>query len=208
MKHVNIDPLLFRKMHGRIDELKDFFDNSNGKALPAPIPIDRVRTKVASFYKKMNWIARFLEEHQDEVPEEMRINKDDLKLEFYIDRRAVARLMRICMRPDFSQMGVFFGLQAANGDPLKEGDKEFGTMTGIFMGLDEERNVLDCHFPLRTLESENDEHIDGEDTWPPPPPPPPPPGKKRKNGTVKSEPPKHYFSLSSKFNEIEDYFED
>jgi hypothetical protein len=174
----------------------------NGQPLPEPIPIDRIRKKVASFHEKMNWLADFLEKYKDEVPEEMRIKKEDLKLAFYIDRRAVARLMRICMRPDFTQLGVFFGLQAAGGDPLKEDSKEFGQFTGIFVGVNENLEMLDCHFAMRPLKSENDEHIEGEDTWPPPPPPPP-----GKNG-VKATALKNYFSLSTAFKEIREYFAD
>lgn len=179
----------------------------NGQPLPEPIPIDRIRKKVADFHEKMNWLADFLEKYKDEVPEEMRIKKEDLKLAFYIDRRAVARLMRICMRPDFTQMGVFFGLQAAGGDLLKEDSKEFGQLTGIFVGVNEELEMLDCHFPIRPLNSEGDEHIEGEDTWPPPPPPPPGKDVKPSNG-VKATDIRNYFSLATEIKEIREYFAD
>jgi hypothetical protein len=213
MKQVNIDPSLFEKMHFKMDELYALLPKKNGTPLPEPIPIDRVRLKVAAFYRKMNWIAQYLEgrkaEAPHEVPDEMLINKDDLKLEFYIDRRAVARLVRISMLPEFEQLGVFYGLQAVNGNPLSAGDKEFGQFTGIFVGLDKERNVLDVHFPARELETEDDEHIDGEDTWPPPPPPDGPGKKKgKRNGSLTSTPPKNYFSLATDPDEIDRYFAD
>ena len=206
MKQGNIDPQVLKDMNLSVDDLRTLIDTLSEKPLPEPIPIDRIRKKVSSFHEKMNWIADFLEKHKDEVPEEMRIDKNDIRLEFYIDRRAVARLMRICMRPDFTQLGVFFGLQASNGKPLEKDDKEFGHFTGIFVGLTEEREVLNCHFPARPLLSENDEHIEGEDTWPPPPPPPPPGKHGEPNG--KELPPKNYFKLSTGIDEITKYFAD
>lgn len=52
---------------------------------------------------------------------------------------------------------------------------QLGEITGCFLGLDDERNILGCHFPKILVGATTPVVVMGEDTWPPHPPKPPVP---------------------------------
>lgn len=190
--------VITKQTEGREQEHDDFFAPATSMLLdgiPAITPLPDIQKKVDAFHEKMNRIADFLIEY--EAPEELQIKKEDLPIQFYIDKEAVARLMRICMQEDFVQLGVYWGLQnPANQDPLEPGSKIFGEITGCFIGLDKDRNILNCHFPHIPVGSTEIQKIDGEDTWPPP----------GGGDVIGGRKPENYFSLASEAITVHNFF--
>ena|ERR1700677_4464531 len=163
-------------------------------------PVVTIQEKVLSFYDKMNKIDKFLEENG--ASDDIRISAKDVPLEFYIDKLAVARLMRIAMQEEFEQFGVFFGIETPNDlpFPLPGSPDSYGKLTGCFLGLNAKREILDCHFEKINPKDFNSGGIPGEETWPPPGG-----GSGVKGG--KHPPLKNYFSLASNRTTVEKYFE-
>jgi hypothetical protein len=163
---------------------------------------EKIEAKLLTFYEKMNRIAAFLRNHN--APADIQINSEEIYLECYIDKPAIARLMTIAMQDNFAQFGVFFGLEdpASHGPEVPE-STSFGQLTACFLGLDANQNILGCHFPKGSAGRATGEEMGGEDTWPPPP----------IGGADKSiladltYDMKKAFTLFSKERDIEDYFE-
>jgi len=189
------------------------------KSLPfifAPTPLDTVQEKVLAFYEKMNQIATFL--RNNNAPPELQINRKDLFLQFYIDKPAIVRLLKISTQEDFEQFGVFFGLEAPEEEE-KDLDEAFGEMTACFVGLDKDRNVLHCHFPGSNTASTGDNPtnqtaattaaVDPEDTWPPRPGHPindPPQANVEYVKKADEEEIPRCFTLETYWREVADYF--
>lgn len=135
---------------------------------PAAEPIDSIQQKVNVFQMKMQQIADVLDRTAN-VDHLKILSRDTFYTQFYIDKDAIARLINISMREDFSCFGVYFGLEdpdthAPIKDPKAPG---LGRLTCCFVGLDTTDQVLIDHFPpteARPLQ------VKPEETWPPPPP--------------------------------------
>ncbi|MHA4811549.1 hypothetical protein ACX0G9_25865 [Flavitalea flava] len=171
------------------------------KRLGEATPLEDIQLKVYTFYEKMRRIAQFLKDNN--APPEMQIDPENLKLEFYIDKKAITRLINICMQDNFAIFGVFFGLQDPKDQQPLKGDAEiFGELTGCFLGLDDDRNILGCHFPKIPVGTTKPVVVMGEDTWPPHPPKPIPPVA---TGSTAQTP--RYFSLASNPMDVCKYFQ-
>jgi len=145
-------------------------DNLAGETprLAAPLDISSVQQMTADFQFKMRALAKAL---QDAAPYLQFLEPEKFYTQFYIDRPALARLNEIAAQEEFSNFGVFFGLQDPEtrqplSDPKAPG---FGRLTCSFVGLDEHYRVLKTHFPVGAEAAQ----FHAEETWPPPPPPPP-----------------------------------
>ncbi len=68
-----------------------------------------IEGKLLTFFEKMKRIAAFL--HKNGAPADIQIKPEEIFLECYIDKPAIARLMTIAMQDNFAQFGVFFGLE-------------------------------------------------------------------------------------------------
>jgi|ERR1700722_1371132 len=163
-------------------------------------PVETIQEKVLSFYDKMNKIDKFLEEHG--ASKDIRISAKDVSLEFYIDKKAVGRLMRIAMQEEFEQFGVFFGIETPNDQPfpLPGSQDSYGKLTACFLGLNGKREILHCHFEKINPKDFNTGGIPGEETWPPP-------GGGMGAKGARRLPIKNYFSLASNRTTVEKYFE-
>jgi hypothetical protein len=166
-------------------------------------PRKKIEAKLLTFYEKMNRIVAFLHNHN--APADLQINSEEIYLECYIDKPAIARLINIAMQDNFAQFGVFFGLENPGGhDPQgPQPSTSFGQLTACFLGLDENQNILGCHFPTGSAGRATGEEMGGEDTWPPPP----------IGGANKSiladlpYDPRKAFTLFSSERDIKEYFE-
>jgi hypothetical protein len=137
-------------------------------AIAKPLDISIVQQKTADFQFKMRALANAL---KDAAPYLQFLEPERFYTQFYIDRAALARLNEIAAQDEFSNFGVFFGLedpetQQPLSDPKAPG---FGRLTCSFLGLDEHYRVLRTHFPVDAQPAQ----FQAEETWPPPPPPPP-----------------------------------
>ncbi len=161
-----------------------------------------IERKLLNFHKKLNRVATFLRDHN--APADIQINAEEIYLECYVDKPAIARLMTIAMQDNFAQFGVFFGLEKPRThDEQASESTSFGRLTTCFLGLDANQNILGCHFPKGSADEDAGQVIDGEDTWPPPP------IDKAAIGTVADLPydPEKAFTLFSDVDFIKNYFE-
>src|ERR1700744_4391915 len=95
-------------------------------------PRETIGEKLFTFYEKMNAIAAFLKENG--APPEIQIKPEEIYLECYIDKPAVARLITIAMQDDFAQFGLFFGLEdPVTQDPEEDPSSSFGRLTACFL---------------------------------------------------------------------------
>lgn len=141
---------------------------SDNKDLPlAPTPLVSVRKKVLSFYDKMTELYQFLIENS--APPELLLHAKEFPLEIYIDKPAIARLIKISMEEDFEQFGVFFGAEK-RAVPTSEPDNysSFGHLTACFVGLNKENDIIQCHLrPINQSTGDTGGGISPEETWPP-----------------------------------------
>jgi hypothetical protein len=164
----------------------------------APTSVDVIQQKVLAFKNKMSSIASFLKKHR--AGKDIQILPSEFPLEFYVDRPAVARLIRIAMKEDFYQFGVFFGVEtAADKTPSpNNSDNSFGKITACFLGLNKNREILKCHYAKIEATDTASSGVPGEETWPPPGGP----GLDYQKGSR----PEHYYFLDSNTNDVIKYF--
>ena len=141
-----------------------------GLGVPIQTSVQIIQKKVLAYHEKMNKVAEWLE--KSGAPDEIRIQPEEIFLQFYIDKDAITRLINISMQKNFEQFGVFFALEDSETQaPPTKPSSSYGRPTACFLGLDGDKNILGCHFPKIPVGSNTIQKIDGEDTWPPPPPP-------------------------------------
>jgi len=148
----------------RISELREVRP-FNG-LLPAPTNMSVIQLKVADFQFKMKEINGALQGAEAFMQIQ---DPENFFTQFYVDRAALARLAAIAAQDEFTQFGVFFGVE----DPVSKKPLEdlkapgFGRLTCCFVGLDKEGNVMGVHFPGA---NGAEPLLKAEETWPPPPP--------------------------------------
>ena len=135
---------------------------------PDPTNMSVIQLKVADFQFKMKEINGAL---QDAEPFMQIQDQENFFTQFYVDRAALARLAAIAARDEFTQFGVFFGLEdPKTKEPLEDlRAPGFGRLTCCFVGLDKESKVMGVHFPGA---DGSPALLQAEETWPPPPPNP------------------------------------
>jgi hypothetical protein len=126
--------------------------NGDDMGQPFPTRMKIIHAKVKAYHKKMNAIADFLATAPG-VPEELKIDKKQEFIGFYIDKTALARLHLISTLDKCDSLAVYFGLA----------DQKKNSVTGCFVAIDKDRKIVDGHF-----EEKVDNAMDGEDTWIPP----------------------------------------
>ncbi|WP_431211782.1 hypothetical protein ACQ86N_39240 [Puia sp. P3] len=148
----------------------------------------------------MKKVADYLEKNG--APPEIRINPEEVFLQYYIDKAAITRLINISMQDDFAQYGVFFGLEDPETQkPPHDPTASFGRPTACFLGLDKYNNILGCHFPKIPVGSNVVQVIDGEDTRPPSPPP-----GAAEEGAGQESTPENQFTLTTDAGTLDTYF--
>lgn len=160
-------------------------------------PLPTILAKVEAFHSKMNEISKFLDDHN--APKEIRIKPHEVPMEFYIDKAAIARLAYIATLKGFDSFVVLLGLSEP-GKRKGPAKSSCGKVTGCFLGVDKDRNILPQH--KKSFKNEYGAlqgSIPGEDTWPPPVPPNPP-MRHHKGAEIKN-----YFMLDCKEKELIDY---
>jgi len=140
--------------------------------LPNPESMTAIQQKVSAFQLKMEAIADVIDSQPGVEAVHLRVaDREQFFSQFYIDKAAMARLNTIAMHTKFSHFGVFFGLEdPVTRNPLKDVKAPgLGRLTCCFVGIDDEGQVLEDHFPPTPTRPFQ---IMAEETWPPPPPPP------------------------------------
>ncbi len=154
-----------------------------------PTPLLKIKEQVLRLYEKYGKIADFLIEYN--APEDIRINKEDFLLQFYIDEQALNNITDMLKRSDAQKLIVLFGIQK-----YEELGKQREKLTACFLGMDKNQDVDETHRDgivngtFRTGDP-------GEESWPPPPYEPP-------LGTAKR--PVNCLSLASNSKELENFF--
>jgi hypothetical protein len=126
--------------------------NLDGEGLPFPTRIKIVHEKVMAYHKKMNAIADFLASAPG-VPDDIKIDKNQEFIGFYIDKKSIARLHVISTLDNCDSVAVYFGLA----------DRKKNSVTGCFVAIDKDRKIVDGHFENKVTNV-----LDPEDTWVPP----------------------------------------
>lgn len=147
-------------------------------------PLGKIREKVKTYHTKMNAIALALEGANAAV----RINREKEFMEFYIEKKDLARLNEIASYPGCERLAVFFGLSNTH-------DKD--SVTGCFLGINHENNIIPQHRSTQAGRVGLPGAIDGEDTWLPP-------GKKSTPAYDASKD----FTLATEWSVIENHLKD
>lgn len=136
-----------------------------GGGMDVPVAIELVRKKVHAYHTMMNDVIDYI---ANSVPNtgvtKPTIDPATQYLQFYIDKDALMRMLKICTSDGFDSIGVFFGVDI----DVRMNNK----LTASFIGLDASRRIIKGHFSkaTRTVDGvTEDDSLPGEENWPPPP---------------------------------------
>lgn len=160
------------------------------KSKTAPVPLEKIKNQVIE-YKRLMHSA--LEAHNAKKTVTKKVDLNHQYLQFYIDKPAMMRLLKISLEAECDEIGVFFGLD--DGQEHQRNNK----VTACFIGLNKKKEIIQAHLGKALDRNGKLIEIDpllGEENWPPPP------EQNSKSHTGK----RPFFTVASNENDIEAYF--
>lgn len=156
------------------------------KSKTAPVPLEKIKNKVLNYQKLMQ---SALKAYNATSSVSSKVDPDQQYLQFYIDKSAMLRLLRICIESECDSLGVFFGLDETRNNKV----------TACFLALNEKKEIIQAHFG-KGVDKKGKlidiEPLLGEENWPPPP----------INETQNARSHRPFFKVSSNPNDVADYF--